>query len=226
MFFVKNKIKKILSKIKLVTKKQEKCSFSAFTIIELLTAIAVFTLVVTAVLGIYTVTIQKHFQAQKIQTVDEELRYVIEVIARDIKDGYLVGVEGTGSNYKYPTIYIANKNKLTDEDYNNCLINPLSNKDKCVKYKIDTSNKYILVKYGSKDSSEVRLTSPKITILSNSWFLVAAKPTSSLVPVADSPLITIQIAAQASNDQEGASKIELRTTVNQTEVVNYYQGSL
>jgi type II secretory pathway component PulJ len=201
-----------------------KHSKKSFTIIELLTAIAVFTFIIIATLGIYTITIQRHFQAQKIQTVEEELHYAIEVMARDIKGGYLMGSKDTNGDSKIDKLYIANQNKLTqDDDYNKCLNNLY---DYCLTYRIDTSNSAtngIWVKYGSADSQEVRLTSSKIK-LTNGSFTIFAQGNPNLPK--DSPLTMIDITALFSSDKEEVSKISLHTSVTQEELTNYYQGNL
>ena len=206
-----------------------KYSKKSFTIIELLTAIVVFTFVIMATLGIYTITIQRHFQAQKIQTVDEELHYAIEVMARDIKGGYLMGSKDTNTDGKIDKLYIANQNKLSQDDYNNCLNNPKTYPNSCLIYKIDTSDgdtNGIWVKYGSADSDFVRLTSSKIKLVYGSCsFTIFAQVTSDSDPKPDSPLIIIDITALFSSDKEGVSKISLHTSVNQEELTNYYQGN-
>lgn len=187
---------------------RKKISKNSFTIIELIMAIGVFTFVVLSALGIYTTTIQKHYDAQKIQLVVEELRYPMEIMAKDIKEGILMYGDSD-------ELYIASR-RFGDSDFNNCVN---KDKSKCLVYKIETSQLKARFPGESVFSS---LTSSKIEI--NGQFKIDAASFGGLNFKQDNPKVTILITSKAKNDSKEISKITLQTTATQNNPQNYYQG--
>lgn len=197
--------------------KKKKILFS-FTIIELLMAISVFTFVVLSALGIYTTTIQKHYEAQKIQIVVEELRWPMEVMAKDIKRSWVMGKSSDNK-----TIYLA----PTDESgYENCAQGNI-NDSNCLTYRINlTANQTKIEVRDPKQGDTVfsPLTSSKIEILSGSQFYIDAKAPGEANYQWENPKVTILIKAQAVNDPKKISEITLQTTATQNDPENHYQG--
>lgn len=187
---------------------------SSFTIIELLMAISVFVFVVLSALGIYTTTIQKHYEAQKIQLVVEEIRWPMEVMAKDIKRSWVMGKSTDNT-----TIYLAPQD---ESGYENCARGNVDS-NYCLTYKI--SNSQIQVKNASKDSQFSPLTSSKIEIQSGSQFYVDSKAAAEANYQYENPKVTILIKAQAKNDTKGISQIILQTTATQNDPENHYQGN-
>lgn len=188
---------------------------SSFTIIELLMALGVFTFVVLSALGIYTTTIQKHYEAQKIQLVVEELRWPMELMAKDIKEGILMWSKSNNE------IYIASK-RIGLDNFNKCLA---GNKSNCLIYKInlsDINNSRIEVSFNG-GATYLQMTSSKIQILSGSQFKLPSNLSNN---PSKNPMVTILIKAKATNDPKEISQITLQTTVNQNSPENHYQGSL
>lgn len=191
----------------------KKFSRRNFTIVELLIAMGIFSFLMVVTFGIYTVAIQRHYDAQKIQAVNQELRYAIELMSRDIKDSRLRGGSSTSIN-------LAHKSKLDNQDYFNCVTTATN----CLMYQINTSstpeNNGIFVKQGTEDANPVRLTSQDIEILSGSRFYVDASSAPQ-----DNPKVTILIIAKERNDKKYISRIYLQTTVTQKNVEeeNIYQ---
>jgi hypothetical protein len=166
----------------------------------------------TATLGIYTVAIQRHYQAQKSQLVNQELRYAMELMSRDIKESFIRDEASS-------EIYLANLKKLGNDYYNLCMGTDVK---KCLKYKIDSSSdqqKNGIWAKGLSDDTDVRLTSPDIEIESPSRFIANAEA----YPAKDNPRVTILIKAKARNDEKGVSEITLQATVSQKEIENYYR---
>ncbi|MDD5552174.1 MAG: hypothetical protein PHI88_03405, partial [Candidatus Pacebacteria bacterium] len=209
-------------------------SKKSFTLIELLTAMAVFIFLITATMGIYVTTIHKHFQAQKIQTVSEELRYAMDLISRDIKNSYVVAIKNGGEDYQ--AIWLAHLTKMTEAQRNTCLASPSENN--CLVYRFNyrdyTGNSCRGTQKQCIDSKEAGATETyaplissriKITLQDNcppvffydpdkSEFRVSVNPLSNAV------LVEILIVAQATNDTDCFSSIPLKTSVTQKEIEN------
>jgi Tfp pilus assembly protein PilW len=183
-------------------------SQSGFTIIELLTAMAVFIFVIVAALGIYATTFQRHYEARGIQLVSEELRFVMELIARDIKDSYVIWGDTT-------SLYLAHPTKSKDQQA--CA---QINKDQCLIYKIEGTT--IKVR-GLGDSDEfIPLTSSQLEIQTDTKFNIDANPNDAL----ENPKVTILIKAKAAKtDPQGISEIYLQTTATQKEINNNFKGA-
>lgn len=196
---------------------KNKFSKNSFTIVELVIAMGIFMFLMIATFGIYTVAIQRHYDAQKNQAVSQELRYAMEVMSRDIRDSLLKHGESTVVNLaskKLPGYPLSS-------DYLNCINNNLNY---CLNYYINISSNLeengIWAKQGSDDSSSVRLTSQDIEILPASKFYVDASSAAS-----DNPKVTIFIEARKRNDQKDISRIYLQTTITQKDIEspNIYQ---
>jgi len=187
---------------------------SAFTLIELLVSVSIFVIFTLAIMDIYFSSIDRHTVALQIQTVNQELRYAMEVIARDIKDGYLMASKDNNGD-GIDQIYIYHPTKNIDS--NNCKISGVTG---CLQYKFNTVDKRIET-MGSGDSSFVPLTSSRIKVEKVNFYIDDIVGSTS-----EQPKVTILISAKEKNDLENQSVIFLQTTVNQKETVNLYQGSL
>jgi type II secretory pathway pseudopilin PulG len=218
---------------------KKKNSADSFTIIELLTAMAIFIFIITSVLGIYTVSIQKHYQAQKSQLVAEELRYAMELMSQDIKNSYIMKMEehtfGTDGEDAY-LLFLAHKRKLGFL-YENCISSP--SEDSCLVYKInytstdpedpgyveptETAGNGIYVRTGIIQGW-TRLTSPRLEIEEDSQFFVPTLDKDfPVLGERDQPRVSILIKAKAIKDRQGVSEIVLQTTVTQRELENKYE---
>jgi len=187
---------------------------SAFTLIELLISVSIFVIFSMVIMDIYFSSIDRHTVALQIQTVNQELRYAMEVIARDIKDGYLMASKDNNGD-GIDQIYIYHPTKNIDN--NNCKISGFTG---CLQYKFNTTEKRIET-MGSGDSSFVPLTSSRIKVEKVNFYIDDIVGSTS-----EQPKVTILISAKEKNDLENQSVIFLQTTVNQKETVNLYQGSL
>lgn len=204
----------------------------SFTLIELLTAITVFVFLITATMGIYVTTIQKHFQAQKIQVVTEELRYTMDLMSRDIKNSYVVAIKNGGDDYQ--SIWLAHLTKMTEAQRNTCLASPSENN--CLVYRFNyrdhTGNSCRGTQKQCIDSKEVGatetyapLTSSNIGIIKGATYEEESK--FEVSPGATStPLINIFIYAKEINDNQSIciSCVFLKTSVSQKEIENFYKG--
>lgn len=185
---------------------------NSFTIIELLVALTVFVFVIISALSVYTITIQRHFQAQKTQVVNEELAYAIELMATDIKNSYII-LKSPDNN----AIYLAHKTK--SQNYENCKNGIAAD---CLVYKLEN---YQITSKSKGDTVFVPLTSDRI-IIERLVFQVNAEPNSEQ----DNPQVTILIKARERNDIPGGpTEIFLQTTISQRELEgkpeNKYRGA-
>lgn len=187
---------------------------SAFTLIELLISVSIFVIFSMVIMDIYFSSIDRHTVALQIQTVNQELRYAMEVIARDIKDGYLMASKDNNGDGIVDQIYIYHPTKNIDNS--NCGTSGVTG---CLQYKFNTTEKRIETTMGSGDSSFVPLTSPRIKVEKVNFYIDDIVGSTS-----EQPKVTILISAKEKNDLKNQSAISLQTTINQKETVNLYQG--
>ena len=189
-----------------------------FTIIELLMAMGVFIFVIISALGIYIIAIQRHYQAQKIQLVTEELRFAMELISNDIKNSDIIAAKDeypTGGDGLIDLIYLDYPDKNIDS--NSCNDSSYTG---CFQYKIDYANKDIRASGAGDGGNFIPLTSQNIEIIEGSQFYVDATPYNEQ----ELPKVTILIKAKAKNDTENISDLILQTTISQRKLENRYQG--
>lgn len=192
---------------------------NAFTLIELLVSVSIFVIFTLAIMSIYFSSIERHTVALQIQTVNEELRYAIEVMTRDIKAGYLMASKDNNSDGNIDQIYIYHPTKNINS--NNCKISGVTvGVTGCLQYKFNTVDKRIEVQ-GNGDSTFVPLTSSNIIVWKMNFYIDDIVGSTS-----EQPKVTILINAREKKDFKDQSKIFLQTTVNQKETVNLYQGLL
>lgn len=188
---------------------------NAFTLIELLVSVSIFVIFTLAIMSIYFSSIERHTVSLQIQTVNEELRYAIEVMTRDIKAGYLMASKDNNSDGNIDQIYIYHPTKNINS--NNCKISGVTG---CLQYKFNTVDKRIEVQ-GNGDSTFVPLTSSNIIVWKMNFYIDDIVGSTS-----EQPKVTILINAREKNDPNDQSNILLQATVNQKETVNLYQGPL
>jgi type II secretory pathway pseudopilin PulG len=182
-----------------------------FTLIEILIAVGIFIILVVAAMNIYAVSVQRHRQGLKIQTVIEELSYPIEVMARDIKGSYIMA-----SSLDKNTIYLNHPTKNINSP--TCKIDNYPNG--CLQYRFNSAENRIEVQ-GEDDSDFVPLTSSKI-IVEDASFNIDITPGE----VQDQPKITVLIKAKEKNDLQNLSETFLQITISQKEIINLYRGAL
>lgn len=190
--------------------KMFKCN-KGFTLVEIIVAITIFTLLMLATFGVYLTSFRKHRQALMSQIVNEELQYVIEIISRDIRESYLMArsIAEERIFLDHPTKNINDATCTPD----NCCAG-------CLQYRFNLANNRIEVQ-GRGDISFVALTSPRMEI-ERVFFNID----TAAYPAPDQPRITILMRAKARADTLGTSRIILQTTITQKEVVNLYRGGI
>lgn len=153
----------------------------------------------------------RHIVALQVQTVNEELRYAMEVMARDIKDSYVMasGTEPIILYLYHPTKNNTNNGVCTTSGFLGCL-----------QYQYNSVDKRIEV-MGKDDSNFVPLTSSNIEVEKLIFNIDATGGNAS-----DQPKVTILIKAKEKKDSKGQSETSIQTTVNQKETINLYQGIL
>lgn len=151
----------------------------------------------------------RHIVALQVQTVNEELRYAMEVMARDIKDSYVMASGTEPIIYLYHPTKNFNNSECTTSGFLGCL-----------QYKYNSVDKRIEVK-GKDDSNFVPLTSSNIEVEKLIFNIDATAGNAS-----DQPKVTILIKAKEKKDSKGQSETSIQTTVNQKETINLYQGTL
>lgn len=203
-------------------------SKKGFTIVELLIAMGVFMFLMVATFGIYTVAIQRHYDAQKSQVVNQDLRYAMELMSRDIKNSLIRSSSFEASEY---FIYLQSKKIKNSEgkDPNRFYISCEGIRSNCLIYKIDSSTNpdgtpgtcngiWAKGPYDEGGDSScdnyLRLTSQNVQILLGSKFDTGSLSGDSQ----ENPRVTIFIHAKEKNDKKYISEIYLQTTATQKEV--------
>lgn len=199
-----------LTKTESILKILGKKSSSSFTLIELITSITVFVLLVISTLGIYATSITKHRQVLESQVVNEDLKYAMEMMTRDIRDSSVMASSTDGN-----TIYLFHPTKNIDDA--TCVVGGYTG---CLQYKFNNSMWRIEVK-GKGDLNFVPLTSSKIIVEEVNFFIDAEVGNSQ-----DQPMTIILIKAKAKNEKGGSSEIILQTATNQRKIGNSYQGAI
>jgi hypothetical protein len=148
--------------------------------------------------------------ALQTQLVNEDLKYAMEIMGRDIKESYIMASSTDGK-----TIYLNHPTKNIDDA--NCTLGGVVG---CLQYKFNSTDGRIEVE-GKNDSDFVPLTSSKIIVESVNFIINATKD-----EIKDQPKITISIKAKAKNDPKNLSELLLQTTISQKEILNLYQGAL
>ncbi len=190
--------------------------YSGFTLIEMMVALSLFTIVVTIAVGALLSLIGSSKGVQNEQSVMATLTFVLDSMTREIR---------TGTEY-----YCSNSNFNNQESINNgkdCAVSEkggvsftesgssLSASSKRIAYYYDSGSKSIMRQIGDNSSSNPpeSIVSNGITI-TNAEFSVTG--TARLDPSGDTvqPTVTIILEAQ---DEMGASTT-LQTTITQREL--------
>lgn len=74
---------------------------NGYTLIELLVSISVFAIVVTMVSGAFTITLKGQNKTATVQNVADNIRYAMEVIAKEVRMGDSFPPPGTHSDFTF-----------------------------------------------------------------------------------------------------------------------------
>ena len=199
----------------------------SFTLIELVTSVSIFAILTIVVLSLYSTIVTKHRAAVETQMVNDNIRYAMEVMSRDIEEGRIRALmdknEETG---KYTTLVINLSSKNPGSDCS-------SNVEDCLKYHFDMNENQLEVKtkdepncdFSKTDGEEgdcPAITSSNVIVEDLSFYI-----DDSIAGNNDrQPRTTIVIKAKAKNEKTGISGITLQKTIDQKDLVNEYVGKV
>lgn len=226
----------------------------SFTLIELLTSITLFTFLIMAAIGIYLTSITRHQQALRSQVVNEDLQYATEIMARDIRDSYIVGWSDTdGDSSTTEIIYLNHptKNIVTGVcdpmnpsplSCEGCNLSTIPSQKPacacCLQYyfnsdpsalpnigRIEIRDKYNDCTF---DNDCPSLTSSRVDIEYLDFILDDIRDPVSNPGTwqEDQPRVTIVIRAREKDDSLDTSDIRLQLTITQMEVLHFFQGEI
>jgi len=200
-----------------------------FTLIEILTAITLFTFLIMAALGIYLTSLTKHRQALKSQVVNEDLQYATELMYQDIRKSYLMASGDSDDDLKDDIIYLDHPTKNTvsgsvnatpcaEGVCNQCSITEGTAACKCcLQYHFNSTANRIEMKSKDEPGCNFTAAAPCVPITSSR---IVIESFNFDIPVIgegdighelDQPRITILIRARERDDVARTSEITLQT---------------
>ena len=188
---------------------------NGFTLVEMLVALSLFTIVVTIVAGSILVLISGNQQVVGEQSVMANMSFVMDSMTREIR---------TGKNY-----YCANSfdNQLVENDNSDCSTgkNGISfveagnsitgSNNGIIAYYFDSTSKTIMRKV--ENSNPQSIVSNDIYIKDAKFFVTGTKSFSDNSRDVNQPTVTIVITAMESS-ASGEKPVTLQTTITQREL--------
>lgn len=205
----------------------------SFTLIELITSISIFVILVMAALDLFSSVTTKHQAAVETQKVSDNLRYVMEVMSRDIEEGRVIALlDSEGGSPT--TLAINHQTKGSCGSISDCL-----------QYHFVSSNQTINEKYRGRIQIRtnedpaacqfVTLANPNPSETDTCPFLTSSEVLIENFDInvdatpgvsTDQPKVTISIKAKARKEKTGISGVTQQITVNQKELGNEYRGKV
>ncbi len=172
-----------------------------FSLIEVLVSVALFSVIILAISGIFKLAIDGQRNAIATQNVQESLKYFLEVTAKEIRMAQKN--QGACSDIPNDSIFSVSSN-----DYGNVL----SFKNyygECVKYNLaaDGDNLRFQISRGDNNAPVVGFISPAKIKINNLSFKINSTASTT------QPMVTINLEASALASAQYKAKIILQTSV-------------
>ncbi|NCO61882.1 prepilin-type N-terminal cleavage/methylation domain-containing protein [Candidatus Kaiserbacteria bacterium] len=188
---------------------------NGFTLVEMLVALSLFTIVVTIVAGSILVLISGNQQVVKEQSVMANMSFVMDSMTREIRTGknyYCDSSFGSQPDANQNQDCVSGNKAISFVEAGNSITG--SNNGR-IAYYFDSTNKTIMRKVGN--SSPQSIVSNDIYIKSAKFFVTGTKSLSDNSPDVNQPTVTIVITATESS-VSGEKPITLQTTITQREL--------
>jgi len=178
---------------------------SGFTLMEMLIAVAVFSVVITVSLDLYFVAQKAQHKTTAIQRVQSDARYSIEAMAREIrtdKIDYSMAIGNPSSSLSLVDVDGQSIvfRKIDDETIAGCSLVP------CIGLKVGSSGSWL------------KLTPEKIKVIDLKFFIYPTTDPFATGVIGEQPRVTILLTVQnqpsATVADQDARSITLQTTVS------------
>ncbi|MFH0846008.1 MAG: type II secretion system protein [Patescibacteria group bacterium] len=200
--FLKNKTTKIFK-----DKKEGSLKFqTGFTLVEMITAVAIFALVMVVAMGSLLNVLSANRQSQAIQTAVNNLNLAMETMSREIRTGYNYHCGSCfGSDCTTDNDCPAGDSSIAFEPYNG---NPSSYSDQVI-FMFDQDNQQILKSTNNGDDY-LGLTSPELHVEDLTFIVVGSDPSDTR-----HPKVLITASGYVQSDSNTQTSFNLQTTVSQ-----------
>lgn len=186
-------------------KNQENKKGAGFTLIEVIVAIGIFSLVMTVAIGAVLSIVGANRKAQSIHNVINSFNLAIETMVRDMRTGYDYRCDGLASD-------CSNKESFTFTS------TQLGDKDVTYTFEHDEPGSYgYITKEVQGESGAPRLTSPDVVIKNLSFNLVGVEKMTSPSQDYFQPKVLVIIQGEARIGGE-VSKFNIQTLVTQRRI--------
>lgn len=163
---------------------------NGYTLIELLVAISVFAIVVTMVSGAFMISLKGQSKTVTVQNVADNIRYAMEVIAKEVRMGKNFPVPGTYSDFSFTSNMPARSGNQ-------------------VRFRLDSGRIMFDDDTNPATAPEDSLTSPgNVNITALSFVVDGQYPTTQ-------PRVTIVVEAESVGTRvDVATRMQTQTTVS------------
>lgn len=185
---------------------------NGFTLIELIVTIAIFSIIVGAIIGVFIFGVRQQRMTLVYQTILDQISYSLEYMSRSLrmakKDTGENCFSNQGLNYEIPNEYLTSQNSGTGIKF----INVLENSE-CQEFFFKEGQLW------KKSKEEIfPLTSNKIEVVSVRFDLAGESEKDKL-----QPSVKIFLEIRGKGELEGLRRIKIQTTISQRNLdVEYY----
>ncbi len=173
-----------------------------FTLVEMVTATAIFSIVMVVAMGALLSVLAANKQTQSTQTAINNLSLAMESMSREIRTGYSYHC-GDGGDYTQPADCLGGEDFIAFEPYNGDSLNP---NDQVI-FKLQDGQ---IQKSTDGGSVFLSLTSPELVLENLSFCVVGSDPMDNI-----QPKVLITANGYVKKGSKPSSYFNLQTTVSQ-----------
>lgn len=170
-------------------------SFKAFTLVEMVVATAIFSLVITVYMGIFLSTFKANGRVLAQQKVQNEIRYILDLVSKELRLGTI--------NYSYYDLIKNPEQVLAIKDIS----------DNTIYFDGDNGN--FRIKYG-EDGIWNELNTNNIYVEDLKFYIYPTKDPFSQVndSVKYQPLVTLYMHVKYEDEDEMAGNMKIQTSIS------------
>jgi prepilin-type N-terminal cleavage/methylation domain-containing protein len=172
------------------------------SLIELVIAVGIFTVLMLAVTSIFQNVVRSQQSAVAAQNTQESMRFVFEIISKEIRQAQNKGTcNGYGNSNRIFNTNAPTNNEIRFQNKNN----------ECVRYYIDAFSKQLMI---NRDGTPLPVTPDDITV-SNLQFSVTDNGVGALPNQLVQPRVTIRLTAENEGGKEELKQpVIVQTTIS------------
>lgn len=180
-----------------------------FSLVELMTAVAIFIIIIISVTAIFQKVLEGQMNAIAGQNTQESMRYAMEVISKEIRAAkkmdiskqcdLVFGINSVTDNKIYNTNAGATELNFRNKDKN------------CVRYYIDGATNQLMIQRGAAAAQPITPDEVKVEYLK---FNIKDTP-FNIYPISDQPLVTLSMDVSAATGKDIYSNaMKVQTTLS------------